>query len=585
MTAKFRIDPALATLLGENYRSSEYAIKELIDNAWDADASAVWIFLPKPLSQDPIIIQDNGSGMTEKEVLNEYLRVASSRKSRKGEKTPLKNRRVKGRKGIGKFAGLLAANFMVLETTARGIITQLEISKESLINAQKTQNNLEKILLPHKTKKCNSSDQGTKITLLDLNQNLAFPNPEKLKQILVLEYGRKPDFKIYVNNEILDVEDIPGKTFDEEIELPDAGKVKLRFTIADTKGGLKQSGIAVRVQDKIIGKPDYFGLDEDKEIPTKLLNKIYGEIEADGLSEDVTADWGAIIENSKAYQAMSQWVSGNLKDKVEDVFKQEVSLQKARLQKEINEGLAKLPEYRRQFAQNALERIMRRFYGESEEKIGVIVSVILEAFERDHYWIVIQNIELSRHQDVETFAEALDDFGLVDIALMAQQARRRLQFLDELDDLIRKANTLESTMHKSLERNLWVFGPQYSLMASNKSLSRVISDYTDKKYSGARANKRPDLFLSQNIFQNYLLIEFKRPSHTLKRKDENQAEEYRDDLTPSFGKMDILVVGGKVDPNISAHYGRNDVKLVSYSSVISEARTQLQWLVDELTKQ
>jgi hypothetical protein len=70
----------------------------------------------------------------------------------------------------------------------------------------------------------------------------------------------------------------------------------------------------------------------------------------------------------------------------------------------------------------------------------------------------------------------------------------------------------------------------------------------------------------------------------LKEKMRSQAEEYRDDLTPSFGKIDILVIGGSVDPNISAYYLRQDIKLVSYSNVISEARTQLQWLIDELTK-
>jgi HSP90 family molecular chaperone len=164
----------LATLLGENYRSSEYAIKELIDNAWDADADTVWISLPEPLSQEPVVIQDNGSGMTEKEVLNEYLRVASSRKSRKGEKTSLKNRKVKGRKGIGKFAGLLAANLMILETTARGIKTRLELDKESLLNAPKSQSDLEAIVLPHKTEKADSLKQGTTITLFGLNQSWLF---------------------------------------------------------------------------------------------------------------------------------------------------------------------------------------------------------------------------------------------------------------------------------------------------------------------------------------------------------------------------------------------------------------------------
>jgi hypothetical protein len=48
--ANFQADPRLATLFGEYYRSSEPALKELVDNSWDADAATVHITLPKPLS-------------------------------------------------------------------------------------------------------------------------------------------------------------------------------------------------------------------------------------------------------------------------------------------------------------------------------------------------------------------------------------------------------------------------------------------------------------------------------------------------------------------------------------------------------
>jgi hypothetical protein len=44
--ARFRVDPKLAYLLGEGYRSSEHSLKELIDNAWDADATHVRVTLP-----------------------------------------------------------------------------------------------------------------------------------------------------------------------------------------------------------------------------------------------------------------------------------------------------------------------------------------------------------------------------------------------------------------------------------------------------------------------------------------------------------------------------------------------------------
>ena len=69
--ANFEVDPRLATLLGESYRSTEQAIKELVDNAWDADAESVRIFLPKPMSTEPIHVKDDGSGMVEGEIRQE----------------------------------------------------------------------------------------------------------------------------------------------------------------------------------------------------------------------------------------------------------------------------------------------------------------------------------------------------------------------------------------------------------------------------------------------------------------------------------------------------------------------------------
>ena len=43
--ANFSVDPRLAAILGENYTSSERALRELVDNAWDAEAKVVQITL------------------------------------------------------------------------------------------------------------------------------------------------------------------------------------------------------------------------------------------------------------------------------------------------------------------------------------------------------------------------------------------------------------------------------------------------------------------------------------------------------------------------------------------------------------
>lgn len=234
--ANFKVDPKLAILLGENYRSTELAIKELVDNSYDADSENVHIALPEPFTNDPIIVSDDGTGMTENEIRNEYLKIANSRFSRKGERTRQKNRLVKGRKGIGKFAGLMVAEEMKITSISRGIKTSLKISRTGI---SKVNYDLEKIELPVNTEPTDEKT-GTTIVLSGINDNLHFPNPEKLKQILILEYGREEDFNIQVNEESIDLEDIPGTTFTEELDLPNAGKIKVRFTISDQKKSLKQ---------------------------------------------------------------------------------------------------------------------------------------------------------------------------------------------------------------------------------------------------------------------------------------------------------------------------------------------------------
>ncbi len=104
-SAHFSVNTRLTRLFGETYRSSEAAIKELVDNAWDADARNVWVTLPEPMSATALTIKDDGSGMTAREMRNEYLNIASDKRTRVGDRTQKFRRRIKGRKGIGKFAG------------------------------------------------------------------------------------------------------------------------------------------------------------------------------------------------------------------------------------------------------------------------------------------------------------------------------------------------------------------------------------------------------------------------------------------------------------------------------------------------
>lgn len=329
-TVNFKVSTQLAALLGETYRSTEAALKELVDNAWDADALTVKVTLPAPMTSDPIVVSDDGHGMTPEDVESEYLDIARNRRSTKGELSPRLKRRIKGRKGIGKFAGLAAARRMVIDSVHAGIRTVVDIDKEILLAAR---NDIERIPLPLEEVAAPDAATGTSITLSELDPALNFPNPDELRALLYYEYGRASGFTIFVNGTPLDVEDMPGETIRMTSELPDAGEVSLRFTIAKGKTP-KHAGFVLRVGGKVVGKPQWFGLDSNPDIPDRLRKRLYGEIEVDGMDGVVTSDWGAIIENSKAFAAIKSHVNSEATKALNSTRAQEMHLHRARLGQE-----------------------------------------------------------------------------------------------------------------------------------------------------------------------------------------------------------------------------------------------------------
>ena len=576
----FRVDPRIAEILGESYRSSEQALKELVDNAWDADATTVQIKLPEPMTADPIIITDNGCGMTAPEVEGEYLHIGRNRRTLRGDRTKKLNRLVKGQKGIGKFAGLMVADQMVLSTAARGIRSSFQLRKSELLVSNRDLEDYEIIV---ETSSTDNPESGTTLELRDLNQNLSFPNPEKMRALLIREYGREDDIEIKINGQTIGVEDLPGASFEQLIPLESGGSVKLKFTVADGKRNVKDAGIAIRAGGKVIGRPQMLGLNENELIPKNLIGKVYGEAELVGVDLDcVTADNGGFVENHVAFQEIIQKLASVVTKGLEDTRGAEMRAAKARYQKTINQKLEKLPEYKRQFANRALGRVLQRFYFEDEEKFGSIISVVLDALEYEPYWQVIQKLDNAKIGEVEALADALIEFGIADLSVVGRQAQYRHRVLDDFQRLIDNPKTVEADVHRVLEANLWLLDIHGKIISSNESLKTVIEHYLDGKYQGERANKRPDLLIAHDMADNTTVIELKRPDHTINRDDEAQAIKYRDDLQNTLQKTHILLIGkGKVTAMNSVNE-RESITVLSYSELIAIARKRVMWLIREL---
>jgi hypothetical protein len=249
---------------------------------------------------------------------------------------------------------------MQIDTIARQKKVRLVIDKAALFNRE---DNLETIPLPLEISEADGDQRGTTISLLSLDSRLNFPNPDKLREVLIFDYGRDDSFRVHVNGTVLSYDDIPGTSRSFSDNLPEAGGIRLQFTVSDSRGSPRRRGIQIRVDGKAVGTPQMFGLEDDEDVPPALLKKLYGEVELRNVEDFVTADWGAVVENSKAYQEAASFIRRHVKEELQLTHKREMANQQAQIKRTILERIKKLPENRRKYAELAVSRtnkVLRR---------------------------------------------------------------------------------------------------------------------------------------------------------------------------------------------------------------------------------
>ncbi len=224
------------------------------------------------------------------------------------------------------------------------------------------------------------------------------------------------------------------------------------------------------------------------------------------------------------------------------------------------------------------------FFHENEERFDSIIGVVLDSFEKDEYWAVVEKLHEAKDPAVGDLAETLNQFGLIDIGVIGRQAHARIEVLDNLEKLVADESTTEDQVHTALDANLWIFDDTGRLLSSNETIRRIVDTYLEKRYAGERKSKRPDIITAHDFQNRFLLVELKRPSVAITRKHETQALEYRDDLQPHMDKIDILLIGKSRDPAISAINERDGIQVWSYAELITKARRRIQWLIDDLKK-
>lgn len=210
-------------------------------------------------------------------------------------------------------------------------------------------------------------------------------------------------------------------------------------------------GIVVRVGGRAIGGPTFFGLEQDPGVPRSLLNRVYGEVSADHLLEDVTSGWDAFIENSQGYETLRDSLKGWLKGQILDVRDVEATSTRDEFVTSFSQQLELLPLTKRDEARRALIRVFERFYDAEPADKRAIAELVLNAFEVDEYRTLVRRIDETPRDDIVRLADVLRQWGLSEIRAIVERANQRLRVVEAFESLVRAPGTLElSGVHRAL---------------------------------------------------------------------------------------------------------------------------------------
>ena len=274
--------------IGERlYSTGLDLVRELVSNAYDADATRVEI----TLAPETITVSDNGSGMDEQQ-LRRYCTIGSTEKRVHTESPKFKRRRI-GEFGIGKFSALAAARRFSVETQQKA----KRFRGRLVFDADQWTSNADNWSIPFETLSVDAMrPDGTVVTLERISKPLERgPVIRHIRERMPIG---KDDFRIFVNDVEITPTTVPGRRFPVNIRTP-FGPIEGEVILANlplTQRNIADAGITVRVRHVAIAK-SLFGFEGSHAFG---VNRLRGFVNADFLP--ITSSRDSFIYDTNEYK-------------------------------------------------------------------------------------------------------------------------------------------------------------------------------------------------------------------------------------------------------------------------------------------
>lgn len=201
---------------------------------------------------------------------------------------------------------------------------------------------------------------------------------------------------------------------------------------------------------------------------------------------------------------------------------------------------------------------------------------------------VVLHLPKENKRAIEDLAELLKKWSLKQITSVTNQVIERIQTLELFKDRILDDKTYEirgdDSIHRILERAMWIIDERYWLLHSNETLRKIVGDEIVKSNKG-NEKKRPD-FVCGSIGDKIIIVELKRPSHSLDIEDMNQLENYLSIIEKKYSKssFECYLIGKTISDELERKkkYRSSQFKVRTFADLIDDTEKRYKEYLESL---
>lgn len=622
---ELKIDLNILNHLGLNLYSNVVAVlSELIANTWDADSTKVRI----DISQGKIIIEDNGCGMDSSDLNEKFLKVGHQRRLNDGDLTPIRARKVMGRKGIGKLSIFSISEHIKVYTKKGGLLIGIEMDVSEIRDAIKNkQTYYPKEITSIKTDVIKDTT-GTKIVLEKIKKRVQSSIDSNLKKRVARRFDIWSDtFKVFINDSRVSIKDRDyfhklefvttyGNHHDDYFKSIPTENVHSRDnaieegeSISGWIGLVKESGglqdgadnlnkISVLARGKV-ALEDILDLYREGGLYTKFL---IGEIRADFLDSTVKEDIATssrqdFIQNDKRFIRLKEFIKDELQyiQQERAKYKERHGINKAEEIPEIKAWFSNLKGDAKKSAKKLFGKINTIATDNKHQKTLYKHGIL--AFEGMHHKEKLEQLNSISIDNIETTLEVFSELDDIEASWYYQITKGRLEIIRKLQDHIQK-NALEKVIQKYIYDHLWLLDPSWERATESPVMEKSIITAFDKvsdKLSDEERKGRMDIKYRKTSGK-HIIIELKRSSVVPKMGElMDQVKKYKTALVKQLQhhkettEVEIVCLVGNgllgwdnstEKQNDERSLSAQDITVITYQQLIKDAENSYKSYLD-----